>query len=156
MWLELSLERSIELSEEHARVVCRNLTVFDGQYGLGLIRTTVNITSKFVFVEFFDNRATNIRTSLQTLLDFWLLHYSFLAPPYYPVKAAATVKDYEFLTEKNMDSQKHYPDQQSDTGIGLTPEKFHIKPSNIGDMPNTTPAEFLFKPTSLGDMPNTT
>ena len=55
-----------------------------------------------------------------------------------------------------MDSQKHYQDQQTDSGIGLTPEEFRIKPSNLGDMPNTTPAEFLIKPSSLGDMPNTT
>ena len=37
-----------------------------------------------------------------------------------------------------MDSQKHYQDQQSDTGIGLTPDEFLIKPSNLKDMPNTT------------------
>ena len=32
-----------------------------------------------------------------------------------------------------MDSRKHYQDQQSDTGIGLTPDEFLIKPSNLGD-----------------------
>ena len=86
----LSLERSIELSEEHARVVCRNVPVFDGQYGLGLSRTNVNIC------------ATNIRTSLQTLLDFWLLHYSLLASLYYPVKAAATNSVKLFPAEKHI------------------------------------------------------
>ena len=102
MTTTFSLERSIELSEEHARVVCRNLTVFDGQYGLGLKRTTVNITSRFVFVKFFYNRATNIRTSQQTLLDLWLLHYSFLASIYYPVKAAATNSVKLFSAEKRI------------------------------------------------------
>lgn len=52
MTTTFSLERSIELSEEHARVVCRNLTVFDGQYGLGLNRTTVNITSSSSLLSF--------------------------------------------------------------------------------------------------------
>ena len=37
------LERSLDFLQEHAHVVCRNLTVFDGRYGVhvGLVQTTV-------------------------------------------------------------------------------------------------------------------
>ena len=53
-----------------------------------------------------------------------------------------------------MDSRKHYQDQQSDTGIGLTPDEFLIKPSNLGDMPNTTSKENVaLTGTEVSDLP---
>ena len=53
-----------------------------------------------------------------------------------------------------MDSQKHYQDQQSDTGIGLTPDEFLIKPSNLRDMPNTTSKENVaLTGTEVSDVP---
>ena len=53
-----------------------------------------------------------------------------------------------------MDSQKHYQDQQSDTGIGLTPDEFLIKPSNLRDMPNTTLKENVaLTGTEVSDVP---
>ena len=53
-----------------------------------------------------------------------------------------------------MDSQKHYQDQQSDPGIGLTPDEFLIKPSNLRDMPNTTWKENVaLTGTEVSDVP---
>ena len=53
-------------SLKRARVVWRNLTVFDGRHGNRFHRSKHNLW--FVFVKFFNNLAINTWTSLQTLL----------------------------------------------------------------------------------------
>ena len=87
------------------------------------------------------------------MLDFWLLQRQFPRAPFNQTKAAVYSQRLGNPHGKTWIHKKIDQDQHSDTGIRLTPEEFLIKPSNLGDTPNTTSKENVTSATEVSDLP---